>query len=634
MSPELHGRVRSLFDQALDRPEAERLSFVQSACTGDPEVLQAVVRLLEAHGSAESFLEDDTRPARHIGRYLVIGELGRGAMGIVYEAVDPLIGRRVAVKVIHLQAFANAGEANFLRERLFREARSAGTLSHPGVVVVYDVGQEGDLAFIAMERVEGPSLYQLLASNRKTPRAEAFDILRQTAAALDYAHRNGVVHRDIKPANIMLDRGVTAKIADFGIAKISSTEHHTLTGLVVGTPSYMSPEQIEALPSDGRSDQFSLAVVAYELLTGRRPFQSESLATLAHMIVYADRPSVQEFNPALPAALDTVFHRSLARLPADRYASCSDFVAALEAAAQRPDPRPAPVVTGRGSGAYTSALYFLIGSIAMLVLLAGFLLYWPRIKPQPTLVAGKADGPSAPEVTRFVAEPPSIVSGARTTLRWDVKGATEVVIDQGVGKVTVSGPVEVAPLQTTTYELNATGPGGRVTAPVSVIVTPAPKRKDRADVNSATQLCADAEAQWNAHQSKKAVDLFRQAASLGEPRCMAELGEIDMEDDSAEAVTWFRKAADAGNSAGMRDLAGMYYLGNGVPTDYSRAAYWYRKAAEAGNADAMYSLGRMYESGQGVTRDLKKARELYLKAAALGNTNSGARLARLDGNGK
>src|SRR5580692_7060998 len=249
MSPELHGRVRSLFDQALDRPEAERLSFVQSACTGDPEVLQAVVRLLEAHGSADSFLEDDTRPARHIGRYLVTGELGRGAMGIVYEAIDPLIGRKVAVKVIHLQAFADAGEARFLRDRLFREARSAGALSHPGIVVVFDVGQEGDLAFIAMERVEGVSLYQVLASGRKIPRAEAFDILRQAASALDYAHRNGVVHRDIKPANIMLDKGVTVKIADFGIAKITSTEHHTVTGMVMGTPSYMSPEQIEALPS-------------------------------------------------------------------------------------------------------------------------------------------------------------------------------------------------------------------------------------------------------------------------------------------------------------------------------------------------------------------------------------------------
>src|SRR5271156_1702497 len=253
MAPELHARVRALFDQALEKPEADRPAFLQTACNGEGEVLQAVMRLLDAHRGSETFLEDQTRPSQRIGRYLVTGELGRGAMGIVYEAVDPLIGRRVAVKVIHMQTFADAGEAQFLRERLFREARSAGTLSHPGIVIVYDVGQEGDLAFIAMERVEGVSLYHELASGRKMPRTEAFNILRQAAAALDYAHRNGVVHRDIKPANILLDKGVTVKVADFGIAKIASMERQTLTSAVMGTPSYMSPEQIEALPSDGRS---------------------------------------------------------------------------------------------------------------------------------------------------------------------------------------------------------------------------------------------------------------------------------------------------------------------------------------------------------------------------------------------
>src|SRR6202050_950825 len=334
MAPELHARVRKLFEEALQKPENERLAFLQSACDGEGEVLQAVTRLLEAHRGSQSFLEDDGRTLQRIGRYLATRELGRGAMGIVYEALDPLIGRKVAVKVINLQEFADAGKARFLRDRLFREARSAGALSHPGIVVVFDVGEEGDLAFIAMERVEGVSLYQVLTSGKKIGRAEAFDILRQAALALDYAHRNGVVHRDIKPANIMLDKGVTVKIADFGIAKITSTEHHTVTGMVMGTPSYMSPEQIEALPADGRSDQFSLAVVAYELLTGRRPFHSDSLATLAHMIVFAERPSARTLNPSLPTEVDMVFRRGLAKLPTDRYPCCADFVWALEEASK------------------------------------------------------------------------------------------------------------------------------------------------------------------------------------------------------------------------------------------------------------------------------------------------------------
>ena len=164
-----------------------------------------------------------------IGRYVLTGELGRGAMGVVYEATDPLIGRSVAVKIIHLQLRPDSKEAEFMRDRLFREARAAGRLFHPGIVVILDVGQEDDIAFIAMERVDGITLERMLASRKKLELADSLDILRQTAAALDYAHQNGVVHRDIKPANIMLHKGTTVKVADFGIAKSMSTEHGTLS---------------------------------------------------------------------------------------------------------------------------------------------------------------------------------------------------------------------------------------------------------------------------------------------------------------------------------------------------------------------------------------------------------------------
>jgi serine/threonine protein kinase len=655
MAPELHARVRALFDEALQKPEPERPEFLRSACNGAPEVLQAVNRLLEAHRGSHTFLDDETRPSQRIGRYMVTGELGRGAMGIVYEAVDPLIGRKVAVKVIHLQAFADAGEARFLRDRLFREARSAGALSHPNIVVVFDVGQEGDLAFIAMERVEGVSLYQVLASGRKIPRTEAFEILRQAASALDYAHRNGVVHRDIKPANIMLDKGVTVKIADFGIAKITSTEHHTVTGMVMGTPSYMSPEQIEALPSDGRSDQFSLAVVAYELLTGRRPFLSDSLATLAHMIVYADRPSARALNPSLPADVDMVFGRSLAKLPTDRYSSCTDFVWALEEASKgtaipepvlktpvpKPAPAPAPaVVKPAKPRASTSAGYLLGAGILLLTLAAGFLLYkvWPHISQASP--GGEGQGKTdvaaalgAPVVKEFIADPPSIASGSAATLRWNVTGATEVALDPGIGKVAAADKLEVRPLQATAYVLTATGPGGKVTAPVTVNVTPPAAGKG--DKPNRAQMYADALALLKTNQIAKALDLFKKAANLGEPRAMIELGEIQMEDNPSESAKWFRKAADTGDPVGMLNLGAMYYLGNGVIEDYSIAAYWYGKAADAGNVDAMYNLGRMYENGQksGV-KDPAHARELYIKAAALGNAEAKAGLERLNGQSK
>jgi serine/threonine protein kinase len=167
MSAELHQRIRKLFDDALDRPEDERLSFLRTACGDDSDAYRAVARLLDVYRPSQSFLEDPAPGMERIGRYLITGELGRGALGVVYEAVDPLIRRSVAVKVIHLQSLADRSEAEFLRDRLFREARSTGQLLHPGIVVIFDVGQEGDLAFIAMERVNGLSLHHTLAAGQK-----------------------------------------------------------------------------------------------------------------------------------------------------------------------------------------------------------------------------------------------------------------------------------------------------------------------------------------------------------------------------------------------------------------------------------------------------------------------------------
>jgi serine/threonine-protein kinase len=334
MSPELHHRVRELFDEALERPEAERLRFLESACCGDGEVFQAVVRLLEAHASTGSFLENQPARLQRIGRYVVTGELGRGAMGIVYDAIDPLIGRNVAVKIIHFQWLASTSEAGLIRAQLFREARSAGLLSHPGIVTIFDVGQEDDLAFIAMERVEGPSLQEILASDQEIELTQKLDILRQTAMALDYAHQNGVVHRDVKPANIMLHKEATVKLTDFGIAKVTTTQQLTRSGMVAGTPAYMSPEQLRALPVDGRSDQFSLAVIAFEMLTGIRPFRADSLATMVHQVVYENRPSARAANSSLSPVADAVFYRGLSQLPEGRYGTCTEFVAELEAALQ------------------------------------------------------------------------------------------------------------------------------------------------------------------------------------------------------------------------------------------------------------------------------------------------------------
>jgi serine/threonine-protein kinase len=267
-----------------------------------------------------------------IGRYKIVRELGRGAMGVVYHAIDPNIGRPVAIKTIQFGGGRNPEEQNRLRERLFREARSAGILSHPGIVTVYDVEQQGDLAYIAMEYVDGPTLDQVLSEAQPISPERMFSILGQTAVALDYAHQKGIVHRDIKPANIMIARDGTTKITDFGIAKITASDQLTVTGNIVGTPHYMSPEQVQGQPVDGRSDQFSLAVIAFEMLTGEKPYSGEHLTTVVYKIVAEEPAAPHRLNPTIGVAIESVLRKSLSKKPDLRYPTCQEFARALEKA--------------------------------------------------------------------------------------------------------------------------------------------------------------------------------------------------------------------------------------------------------------------------------------------------------------
>ena len=265
----------------------------------------------------------------HIGRYEILAELGRGAMGVVYKARDPKIGRTIALKTIKLADKAAESETDKLRERLFREAQSAGRLSHPGIVTIYDVDEEAGLAYITMEFVEGKTLEIQMDSTPIHDFEFISDLLNQTAAALDYAHSKEIVHRDIKPANIMVTPDGGIKITDFGIARISSSKL-TQTGTVMGTPSYMSPEQVRSDPTDGRSDQFSLAVICYELVTGQKPFTGESLTSVMFKIVSAEAGAPSELNPRVSKELDTVILRALSKDAAERYTSCRAFAEAAQ----------------------------------------------------------------------------------------------------------------------------------------------------------------------------------------------------------------------------------------------------------------------------------------------------------------
>jgi serine/threonine-protein kinase len=267
-----------------------------------------------------------------IGRYKIVRELGRGAMGIVYHAIDPNIGRPVAIKTIQLGQGRKPEEMERMRERLFREARSAGMLSHPGIVTIYDVEQQGDLAYIAMEYVDGPTLDQLMNEPATMAPEKMFSILAQAAVALDYAHSKGIVHRDVKPANIMITKDGTTKITDFGIAKITAIESLTMTNAIVGTPHYMSPEQVQGQPIDGRSDQFSLTVIAYELLTGEKPYTGEHLTTVVYKIVAEEPALPHRLNPSITGGIESVIRKGLSKRADSRYRNCQEFTAALEEA--------------------------------------------------------------------------------------------------------------------------------------------------------------------------------------------------------------------------------------------------------------------------------------------------------------
>ena len=271
---------------------------------------------------------------KQIGRYRIVSELGRGAMGVVYRAHDPQIDREVALKTIRLAAHADPSEIEGMRDRLIREARSAGRLSHPGIVTIFDAGEQDGLAYVAMELVEGRSLADILAGPVVPDRRLEFlvALLEKAGSALDYASANGVVHRDVKPANIMMS-GRSVKLLDFGVARVASGQA-TRAGTVFGTPNYMSPEQVQGRQVDGRSDQFSLAVISYEVLCGVKPFEAPAVPATLFKIVHDDPEPLCAHVRHLPASLERVVLRALQKSPQDRFRSCEEFARAFADAAR------------------------------------------------------------------------------------------------------------------------------------------------------------------------------------------------------------------------------------------------------------------------------------------------------------
>jgi serine/threonine protein kinase len=265
----------------------------------------------------------------HLGRYEIVGELGQGAMGVVYKATDPLIDRIVAIKTITLSLAQEEREE--YEGRFYQEAKAAGRLSHPNIVTIFDVGRSGDIAYIAMEFLQGRELRDILNDDKLLPVDQVIDIVSQVALGLAYAHEHGIVHRDIKPSNIMVVRDGHAKITDFGIARMASAAVRTQTGMVLGSPKYMSPEQVMGKLTDQRSDIFSLGVMLYEMLTGQPPFTGENVNAIMYQTLNAIPQPPSSLNSTVPDMLNFIVAKALAKDIENRYQNARDLANDLRA---------------------------------------------------------------------------------------------------------------------------------------------------------------------------------------------------------------------------------------------------------------------------------------------------------------
>ncbi len=273
-----------------------------------------------------------------LGRYKIVSEIGQGAMGVVYKAVDPIIDRTVAIKTINLNL--SKTELEEYEARFQQEIKAAGRLNHPNIVTIYDVGKTDQVAYMAMEFLEGQELKDMIASGQLPPADSVVDIIAQVADGLWFAHQQDIVHRDVKPSNIMVLKGGIAKITDFGIARLPNSAVKTMTGLILGSPRYMSPEQVIGKAIDARSDIFSLGVVLYEGLTGIAPFDGDNVNAIMYATVNTTPPPPSAHNRAVPAMLDLIVAKAMAKLLEDRYQSMKEFADDLREVRRQIGPSP------------------------------------------------------------------------------------------------------------------------------------------------------------------------------------------------------------------------------------------------------------------------------------------------------
>jgi tRNA A-37 threonylcarbamoyl transferase component Bud32 len=439
-----------------------------------------------------------------LGKFQIRRELGRGAMGVVYEGYDPMIERVVALKTIRAENL-NGEDAEDQLARFRREAQAAGRLTHPNIVAIYDFGEDAGTTFIAMEFVKGRELRDVLESDERLPMRDIVHLMEQLLEALDHAHRHGVVHRDIKPANIIILADGTAKVADFGIARVESS-NLTQVGTVLGTPSYMSPEQFMGQTVDGRSDLFSAGVILYQLLTGEKPFTG-SVTTIMHKVLQEQPLAPSTLNVQVPRAFDDVIRRALAKRPDERYATAHAFAAAIRAAAATTAAAAAP------APATPVDLDATIKRPAPVAQPATA----PAATPAPTPAAAGARRPAG-LVAGLIGAAAVLAAGGWYLVA--APGATPpAAATPPVAAASPAAPPEAATAPATVVVAPTAPPATPFETPPGTVVVSALGLADPTDArykDNPTQLQADLRADSRGQAVEKALGLYLQRASLSQ----------------------------------------------------------------------------------------------------------------------
>lgn len=561
---------------------------------------------------------------RQLDRYELIEEIGHGGMGVVYRAYDPHIGREVALKTIEL--VGGPEEREDQRQRILREIRAAGRLSHPNIVPIHDVGQTGDVGFIVMELMAGGTLESRMR-DPSVDRGKHLRSLAQVASALDYAAGMGVVHRDIKPANVLLTADGTAKLGDFGIARIVSEGNLTRTGFSLGTPKYMAPEQIGMEEITPAADQFALAVMAYEALTGRDPYERETLkARMQAVLVDRPRPA-----PELPAPVEAALLKGMARESDQRHRSCQAMLQALERGLEAPTTIPAtPAAQPPAQPAAQRRTWAFALPILLVALLGGAAVTvdWPQMRSTE----------SEATLQEPISEAPDDTTGTGAE-----SAPEEFPEDSGSSDPEPDNSNDVQ--ETAILESEPPKPEEQHSEAGEVVQESTPKKLDEPAPEAplcelgAAYLCTEEGLRYaqgvggRPVDPRKAAELFERACNSGHPSGCGNLGWMlaaggALPQDLPRAIHLLQRACDERQGDACNNLGWMRQNAKGGPRNLSEAARLFDQSCLAGVAKGCTNLAAAYERGQGVPQDLAAAARHYTTACELGDPAACDRLRR------